>query len=129
MGTGFITRECQAVVEQVHALLVKRGCLARLSIVEREQIKTDSLSHVHSRQHHVEIGNSVLLEVWATYPYHSHSLTLPISMCSLPGEFTHNVHVSAITRAVVRDSVVGDSQFPIGRALYTIFNTVLTVTA
>ena len=64
VGTGFITRECQTVVEQV-----RRDCLARLIIVDKEMNETNPLSHLHSRQLCVEIGSTVRLEVVPTYSY------------------------------------------------------------
>jgi len=60
--TDFITRECQTFVEQV-----RRDCLARFTIVDREMNETKPLSHVqHFRQLHVGIGSTVLSEVVAT---------------------------------------------------------------
>ena len=113
MGAGFISREYQTVVE-----LVRRDCLARLTIVDREMNETKPLSHVHSRQLHVEIGSTSLLEVLATYPYHSHILTTanqPVVFA--PRNLYPVVNVSAITRVVVCDSVVGDPQFANRRTL------------
>ena len=99
MGAGFISREYQTVVE-----LVRRDCLARLAIVEREMNETKPLSHVHSRQLHVEIGSTSFLEVLATYPYHSHILTTANQLVVFaPRNLYPVVNVSAITRIVVRD--------------------------
>ena len=98
VGTGFITRECQTVVE-----LVRRDCLARLTIVDGEMNETKPLSHVHSQQLHVEIGSTSLLEVLATYPY-SHILTTANQLVVFaPRNLYPVVNVSAITRIVVRD--------------------------
>ena len=94
VGTGFITRECQTVVE-----LVRRDCLARLTIVDREMNETKPLSHVHFRQLYVEISSTVLMEVVATYPYHLHILTTanqPVVYASR--NLYPIVNVSAITR-------------------------------
>ena len=124
MGTGFITRERQTVVE-----LARRDCLARLTTVDREIIETKPLSHVHSRQLHVEIGSTVSLEVVATYPYHAHILTTANQPVVFSSRKLYPVeNVSAITRNMIGDSVVGDPQsLPAGPSTVYII-TVLALT-
>ena len=116
MGTGFITREYQTAVE-----LVRRDCLATLTIVDREMNETKPLSHVHSRQLHVELGSTMLLEVVATYPYHALVLTTANQSVIFASRNLYPVvNVSAINRNVVRGSVVGDPQFATSLTLYSI---------
>ena len=115
VGTGFITKECQTVVEQV-----RRDCLARLIIVDKEMNETNPLSHLHSRQLCVEIGSTVRLEVVPTYSYHSHILTTANQPVVFSSRNLYPVINVSITRSVVRDSVVGDPQSATSRTLYSI---------
>lgn len=91
------------------AILVQGNRLPHMSLVERKQLKPDTLRHAHFSRLYVKVRMLVHFEAEAAYSCHPHLLAVSDQKYLFPGRNTYPVmDVPRIVSDVVSDPVIGN---------------------